>query len=159
MAAAQELPSSVESIGWAVGLYKLPAYSQPLIALHKGLAQRHSNCWAIKSAHTDAQLPHPTPLRFQVVDNAARLNIKVISMSLGSGSSGSLGGETCSNTNNFERRAICRAVAAGITVVAAAGNAAEDLIFSEPAIFPEVLTVTAMSDNDGAAGGERRCTN
>lgn len=49
--------------------------------------------------------------------------------------------------------AICRAVDAGTTFVAAAGNASEDLATTVPATYDEVLTVTAMSDFDGAAGG------
>lgn len=72
-------------------------------------------------------------------------------MSLGGGSSG-IGSGSCPSTGNAERDAVCRATAAGITVVVAAGNENANLMSSDPAAFPEVLTVTAMADNDGRQG-------
>jgi hypothetical protein len=63
------------------------------------------------------------------------------------------------------RLAVCRAEAGGFTIVAAAGNAAryfDDARQPEaPAAYPQVLTVTAMSDSDGrggAAGGSSPCS-
>ena len=50
-------------------------------------------------------------------------------------------------------QAVCRAVAAGVTVVAAAGNDNKDLARATPAAYDEVLAVTAMADKDGRAGG------
>jgi subtilisin family serine protease len=44
-------------------------------------------------------------------------------------------------------------VSRGITYTAAAGNSARDIAFEIPASYPEVLTVTAVSDNDGLPGG------
>jgi hypothetical protein len=41
----------------------------------------------------------------------------------------------------------------GITIVSAAGNEGVDLATSAPAMYPEVLTVTAMADSDGKPGG------
>ena len=87
--------------------------------------------------------------------NAASLGIKVVNMSLsGNGSSAS-----CGNTQDPEQLATCRVVAAGVTVVVAAGNSTKAFdassLFSGvsvPAIYPEVLTVTAMSDTDGVGG-------
>ena len=52
-----------------------------------------------------------------------------------------------------EHKAICGSVAAGVTYVAAAGNNAGNLKNYVPAAYPEVLTVTAMTDTDGVAGG------
>jgi subtilisin family serine protease len=43
--------------------------------------------------------------------------------------------------------------AAGVTVVAAAGNDGVDLANSAPAAYDEVLAVTAMADFDGKPGG------
>ncbi|MDQ3768336.1 MAG: S8 family serine peptidase, partial [Actinomycetota bacterium] len=60
--------------------------------------------------------------------------------------------------------AICRSSAAGVTYVAAAGNGARAFDDARrpvvPAAYPEVLTVTAMSDTDGEPGrrGHRRCS-
>ena len=52
--------------------------------------------------------------------------------------------------------AICRSSAAGVTYVAAAGNGARAFDHARkpvvPAAYPEVLTVTAMSDTDGEPG-------
>ncbi len=60
---------------------------------------------------------------------------------------------TCAATKNPMHIAVCRTVASGATVVAAAGNEAQDLQTQEPATFSEVLAVTAMGDRDGQPGG------
>ena len=44
------------------------------------------------------------------------------------------------------RQAICNAVAAGVTFIAAAGNSTIDVAGFRPANFPEVITVSAMTD-------------
>jgi subtilisin family serine protease len=49
--------------------------------------------------------------------------------------------------------AICASTLAGVTYVAAAGNDAADIADVTPAAYREVLTVTGMSDGDGAPGG------
>lgn len=60
--------------------------------------------------------------------------------------------------------AICRSTAAGVSHVAAAGNGARPFDSARrptvPAAYPEVLTVTAMSDTDGEPGrrGPRGCS-
>jgi subtilisin len=82
-----------------------------------------------------------------VFDNSENLNIKVANLSLG----GTGGVTTCDN--DALHRAICRSVASGVTYSVAAGNSGTDIAGAIPANFQEVVTVTAMSDNDGKAGG------
>jgi subtilisin len=85
-----------------------------------------------------------------VTANAAAWNIRVANMSLaGSGRNDG----NCGITNrDAEHQAICRSVAAGMTYTVAAGNSKTDFAASIPASYPEVLTVTAMSDSDGVPG-------
>ena len=85
-----------------------------------------------------------------VTANAAALNIKVVNMSLGA--SGTASG-TCGATADPFRIAICGSIAAGVTYVVAAGNETQNIALHVPAAYPEVLTVTSMSDSDGLPGG------
>lgn len=73
--------------------------------------------------------------------------IEVANMSLGGG------GSEGSCTDGGMRQAICRSVAAGVTYVVAAGNAAADAQSFVPATYPEVITVSAIADFDGKPGG------
>ncbi|MDQ3514625.1 MAG: S8 family serine peptidase [Chloroflexota bacterium] len=50
--------------------------------------------------------------------------------------------------------AICASVAAGITYVVAAGNSAADASTRAPAMFPEVITVSALDDRDGTPASD-----
>jgi subtilisin family serine protease len=85
-----------------------------------------------------------------VTENAD--HIDVVNMSLG-----------VQGTSDALRTAIQTSVAAGVVYVAAAGNSAEDVYGSDgvfgtsddfiPGAYPEVLTVSAMGDTDGEAGG------
>jgi hypothetical protein len=52
-----------------------------------------------------------------------------------------------------ECSAISNAVAAGVTVVVAAGNSADDALYYTPANCRDSLTVSAFADSDGASGG------
>ncbi len=83
--------------------------------------------------------------------------LQVLSMSIG-GPSQEIDGPsaTCRTTRDGYRAAICAATAAGVTVVAAAGNEGTNLAQSAPAMYPEVLTVTAMADSDGRPGRQRQ---
>ena len=56
-------------------------------------------------------------------------------------------------TNDILHAAICRLVASGVTVVAAAGNDAGNAADRVPAAYDEVITVSALADMDGKAGG------
>ncbi|CAN5646899.1 hypothetical protein BH23CHL7_BH23CHL7_01520 [soil metagenome] len=80
-------------------------------------------------------------------------DIAVINLSLG-GPGAPV--KTCAAATDPLHKAICAATAAGVHVVAAAGNSGWDFDFAAepdlPAAYPEVLTVTAMSDTDGLAG-------
>jgi subtilisin family serine protease len=96
-----------------------------------------------------------------VAANAQTLKIKVANMSLG-GSGYPLG--SCGSTIDAEHVAICNATSKGVTFVVAAGNSGWDYDYAQqpdvPAVYPEVLTVTAMSDSDGqpgALGGAPTC--
>jgi subtilisin family serine protease len=85
-----------------------------------------------------------------VTQKARTLNIQVANMSLaGFGFADGLCGNLLGDALN---RAICRSTAAGVTYVVAAGNSGQEFSTTVPAAYPEVLTVTAMSDSDGAAG-------
>jgi subtilisin family serine protease len=84
-----------------------------------------------------------------VTAHAASLNIRVANLSLGGpGFAGTCASEPL-------HLAICNSSAAGITYTVAAGNSGRDFgagLPEVPAGYPEVLTVTAMSDSDGAPG-------
>jgi subtilisin family serine protease len=82
-------------------------------------------------------------------------DVAVANMSLG-GLGDPVG--TCATTSDALHRAICRATDAGVVFAVAAGNDAWDFDYAPvpdiPAAYPEVLTVTALADSDGAPGGE-----
>ena len=60
----------------------------------------------------------------------------------------------CGLTNkDVLHQAICRVVAGGITVVAAAANDSHDAAMNIPASYDEVITVSALADTDGKPGG------
>ena len=86
-----------------------------------------------------------------VAENASALNIKVVNMSLGG--EGTDDGKCGTTDDDAFHAAVCKVTAAGVTVVAAAGNDGGDLAKSTPAAYDEVLAVTAMADFDGLPGG------
>ena len=85
-------------------------------------------------------------------DTAA--NIKVANMSLGGGGTPV---QSCSTTTDPEHQAICRSTTKGVAYAVAAGNDGWDFDYSyvpdTPAAYPQVVTVSAMGDTDGKAGG------
>ena len=72
--------------------------------------------------------------------------IEVANMSLGW-----TGSDT--NPNDPAHEAIKRSVAAGVVYVVAAGNDNQDAANFAPASYDEVITVSAVADSDGIAGG------
>jgi subtilisin len=66
----------------------------------------------------------------------------------------------CGLTNkDILHQAICRLVASGVTVVAAAANDSANAAYRVPASYNEVITVSALADTDGKPGalGGHRC--
>ena len=60
----------------------------------------------------------------------------------------------CGRTNHDPlHTAICNAVAAGTTMIAAAGNESADAALAVPAGYDEVVTVSALADYNGVPGG------
>src|SRR4029079_19041985 len=60
----------------------------------------------------------------------------------------------CGLTNHEPmHQAVCRLVASGVTVVAAAGNNHFNASRLVPASYNEVITVSALADSDGLPGG------
>ncbi len=60
----------------------------------------------------------------------------------------------CGATNSdILHAAICRLVASGVTVVAAAANDSSSAAARVPAAYNEVITVSALADTDGKPGG------
>lgn len=87
-----------------------------------------------------------------VRNNAAANGIRVANMSLGgTGIAGSARADCNYNTDAL-RTAICKTVKAGVMFVVAAGNNSGNAIFSTPAGYSEVMTVSALSDSDGKPG-------
>jgi subtilisin len=88
-----------------------------------------------------------------VTANASELEIRVPNMSLG-GFGPPL--EPCATTTDAMHVAICNSTAAGVNYVAAAGNHGFGFDLPDfpvtPAAYPEVLTVTALTDWDGTPG-------
>ncbi len=92
-----------------------------------------------------------------VAANASTHDIAVANMSLGGPGDPR---PACPDSGDAAHAAICGVVAAGVLPVVAAGNAGEDFAgtgspFSAeaPAVYREVLTVSAIADRDGSAGG------
>ncbi len=77
--------------------------------------------------------------------------IEVANMSLGGG--GEDDGSCGADSGDAMHAAICEAVDNGVTFVVAAGNDAADASTSTPAAYDEVVTVSALADFDGQAGG------
>ncbi len=86
-----------------------------------------------------------------VAEHAVAKGIAVANISIGG--PGAIDDRDCTTTTDPLRRAVCGAVAAGVTIVVAAGNAGTDLAGTAPAAYPEVLAVTAMTDADGQPRG------
>jgi subtilisin family serine protease len=83
--------------------------------------------------------------------DSSRPLIESVNMSVAKSGSDDL---NCGITNkDVLHQAICRLYAGGITVVAAAANDHTSAANSVPAAYNEVITVSALADTDGRAGG------
>jgi subtilisin len=83
--------------------------------------------------------------------DASRPLIEVVNMSL---TAWGRDDRNCGRTNgDLFHQAICRITAMGITVVAAAANDSASAAARRPASYNEVITVSALADTDGKAGG------
>lgn len=84
-------------------------------------------------------------------------SITVANMSLGGTGTSD---DNCGNTNNDAfHKAICRSRDAGVTYVVAAGNEAGSAANHVPAAYDDaVITVSALADSDGVAGGTGSAT-
>jgi subtilisin family serine protease len=84
--------------------------------------------------------------------NPARPRVEVVNMSLaGPG----FDDGNCGNSNDDPlHHAVCRLERIGVTMVVAAGNNRNDARFNIPASYDEVITVSALADYDGQAGGD-----
>ena len=91
------------------------------------------------------------------VTNRGPLNIGVLNLSLSVPDTPN--DDNCGRTNNDTLHlAVCNATAAGLTLVAAAGNQGTGVGNIAPGNYPEVLTVTSMADSDGRPGGTGAAT-
>ena len=84
-------------------------------------------------------------------DNATVPQIEVVNMSLAA--TGADDGSCGYDIADMLHQAVCRVADEGITMVAAAGNAASNAAGFIPAAYDEVITVSAMADWNGAADG------
>jgi subtilisin family serine protease len=105
-----------------------------------------------------------------VLANASARNIRVINMSLGG--TDPEPDDCAQDSTDPLHLAICRTTSAGILSVVAAGNESSDirsapidpddpdseLAPATPAIYPEVLTVSAINDHDGLPGRQGTST-
>ncbi|MET9893471.1 S8 family serine peptidase [Streptomyces sp. NPDC006465] len=114
--------------------------------------------WAVKVADDQEQITDSAALcgldwiTATRTDGDPANDITIANMSFGG--PGSDDG-ACGTTNaDAEHVAVCGAVRAGVTLVAAAGNEHRDLGQRVPATYDEVLTATAMADFDGRPGGK-----
>ncbi len=80
---------------------------------------------------------------------AAKAGLTVANMSL----DGPSNEDPSRCTNSALHQAICNATDRGLRIAVAAGNNSRDATLYAPAMYPEVTTVSALSDSDGCAGG------
>jgi subtilisin len=83
--------------------------------------------------------------------DASRPRIEAVNMSVAKW--GTDDGNCGESDDDLLHQAICRLVRSGVTVVAAAANDAGSAAARVPAAYNEVITVSALADTDGKAGG------
>jgi subtilisin family serine protease len=88
-----------------------------------------------------------------VTVNSATIEVANMSLSAEARVTGPCGVPARGNRIDHIHNAVCAATAAGVTLVASAGNDTRDATGYLPAAYPEVITVSALADSDGQAGG------
>jgi subtilisin family serine protease len=88
-----------------------------------------------------------------ITKNLSTTNIKIANMSLGGLASVADDGNCGRTLRDSIHQAICNSVSAGVTYTVAAGNDGQDAAAYFPAMYDEVITVSALVDTDGKAGG------
>lgn len=88
-----------------------------------------------------------------VVDRSSTIEIANLSLGMKGSDTGNCGAKRKGVGADVVHEAICRVVAGGVIVVAAAGNESADAGGSLPAAYPEVIAVSALTDTDGRTGG------
>jgi subtilisin len=88
-----------------------------------------------------------------VRDHAATIEVANLSLGDHRTVAGDCGAKRAGFRPDPTHTAICAVVAAGVTVVAAAGNDAIDAGRFIPAAYPEVIAVSAFTETDGLPGG------
>lgn len=87
-----------------------------------------------------------------VSKNLSTTNIKIANMSLGGKASVTDDGNCGRTRTDSIHQAICNSVAAGVAYTVAAGNDGVDAAGYFPAMYNEVITVSALVDTDGKPG-------
>ena len=108
--------------------------------------------WAINVIGPDNDVPWSDVICGLDWVSANRGTIEVINMSLGG-----VGSDSACSSGPLHQ-AICNVVAAGIPIIVSAGNEGKDASRTIPAAYEEVITVSAMADFDGRAGGKSPTT-
>jgi subtilisin len=98
--------------------------------------------WAVKVLDSSGNGTISTVIAGLDYVTANAHDIEVVNMSL-----------SCECPSEALDQAIANAVNAGVTVVTSAGNLSRDAADTTPANNPNVITVSAIADFDGAAGG------
>jgi subtilisin family serine protease len=121
------------------------------VALHVTGTAPGARIWAVRVVSNNGRITTSDVICAVdwVSENAA--TIKVANMSITN--EGTDDGNCGLSNRDALHVAICGAVEAGVTIVAAAGNDEQDFSRLVPAAYQEVLTVTAMVDWDGKRGG------
>jgi subtilisin family serine protease len=97
---------------------------------------------SIKVCNAAGQCPNSAIVAGVDYVTARASTIEVVNMSLGG-----------PGTNTALAQAITRSVDAGVVYAVAAGNESSNAAGFSPANHPDVITVSALADSDGAAGG------
>jgi hypothetical protein len=101
--------------------------------------------WSVKVLHDNGEASYADILAGINWVTANSSQIEVVNMSLGG-----------YGYNQAEHEAIAASVDKGLVYVVAAGNESGNAGLESPSMFPEVITVSAISDFDGLPGGKQQ---